>query len=246
MLAWRSSNDVPYQYCPFLVRVMMSSLRRVTSAGWYQMAITRTTMMAARVAIIACGFVMAAATAARADCLSDFNAINRINAGAGPYEISGRIFIAPTGTAFPDAPQTVTTVQVMPPKSFRIRMRAVDIVVTDTMKGWVKNAGASWAPVPADKLADLLKDAPSKSYFAANGLADLQCRGVLSIEDKPYLTFTYSAVINGRKAVVTAHFDPASRRPVAGESIVDVGGTKARTAMSYRFDRAIRVTPPVP
>lgn len=202
--------------------------------------------MSARAAIVACGLVMAGVATARADCLSDFNEVNRINAGAGPYEISGRIFIAPTAAAFPDSPQTVTTVHVAPPKSFRIKMRAVDIIVTDNTKGWVKNAGASWAPVPPDKLADLHRDAPSKSYFPANGLADLQCRGMQVIDGKSYLTFTYNAVINGRKAAVTAYFDPGSRRPVAGENIVDVGGTKARTATRYAFDRAIRIAPPAP
>ncbi len=200
----------------------------------------------ARATIIASSLVVAGIAAAHADCLSDFNEVNRINAGAGPYEIGGRIFIAPTATAFPDAPQTVTTVQVVPPKSFRIRMRAVDIIVTDTTKGWVKNAGASWVAVPPDKLAGLLKDAPVKSYFAADGLADLQCRGVQAVEGKSYLTFTYNAVINGRKAAMTAYFDPGSRHPAAGESIVDVGGTKARTATRYTFDRTIRIAPPAP
>lgn len=190
--------------------------------------------------------VMASAAAARADCLSDFNGINKINAGAGPYEISGRIFIAPTASAFPEAPQTITTVQVAPPTAFRIRMRAVEIIVTGNTKGWVKNAGASWVAVPPDKLPELMKEAPSKGYFAANGLADLQCRGIQLVEGKPRLTFTYNAMINGQKAMVTAYFDPDSRRPEAGESVIDAGGTKARTAMSYRFDRAIRIAPPAP
>jgi len=202
--------------------------------------------MMIRRSIIAVGLVTASVSGARADCLSDFNSINKVNAGAGPYEISGRIFIAPTAASFPETPQTITTVQVAPPSSFRVRMRAVDIIVTGNTKGWVRNAGASWVAVPPDKLPALMKDGPLRGYFTADGLSDLQCGGIQVVDGKPRLTFTYNAVVNGRKATVTAYFDPDSRRPEAGESVTESGGTKARTATSYKFDRAIRITPPVP
>ncbi|TXL82365.1 hypothetical protein FHP25_01320 [Vineibacter terrae] len=201
--------------------------------------------MTGRLIVAGC-LVMASVAGARADCLSDFSNVNKINASAGPYEISGRVFIAPTATATPETPQTITTVQVAPPTSFRVRMRAVDIIVTGNTKGWIKSAGASWVAIPPDKLPELMKDAPLQGYFAAGGLSDLQCRGIQVVDGKPRLTFTYNAVIGGRKAMVSAYFDPDSRRPVAGESVIDTGGTKARTVTSYTFDRAIRIAPPAP
>ena len=56
--------------------------------------------MTGRLIVAGC-LVMASVVGARADCLSDFNSVNKINASAGPYEISGQVFIAPAATASP-------------------------------------------------------------------------------------------------------------------------------------------------
>jgi hypothetical protein len=201
----------------------------------------------------ACGLLLMSTGIAQADCAADFTEINHVKPGAGSYEVESRMSItlpAISGKTSPPAESNIVT-QVVPPKSFRVQTRSAEVVIVsegEASRGWVKT-GDIWNDVPKEKLPDLLADAPTGSYFITKGMANLRCEGTTTVEGKSYLTFIYDSVTNPgaqtpQSLQVTAYFDPATRRPAAGQIDGAVVGARIRSTMTYRFDPSIRIEPP--
>lgn len=201
----------------------------------------------------ACGLLLTSPGIAQADCAADFADINHVKPGAGAYEVETRMSITlpvMAGKTSPPAESNVVT-QVVPPKSFRVQTRSAEVVIVsegEASKGWVKT-GDIWNDVPREKLPDLLADAPTSSYFVTKGMANLRCDGTKTVDGKTYLTFVYDSVTNPgaqnpQSLQVTAYFDPATRRPAAGQVDGAVVGAQIHSTMTYRFDASIRIEPP--
>jgi len=189
---------------------------------------------------------------ARADCAAEFADINRVTLTAGPYEIATTISITPPRTMDQSGQvaQSMHVTQILPPRSFRVRTRSAEIIVTGDDKGWV-NAGGPWLEMSKEKLADLLEEAPFNGYFVTKDQHDLECQGVQNVDGKSYLTFVYAAVVNVRTkspqtTQITAYFDPATRLPVGGQTLVEVLGARIQAEMIYKFDPSIRIELPSP
>lgn len=189
---------------------------------------------------------------ARADCAAEFADINRVSAMAGSYEIATTISITPPKTMDQSGQtaQSMHVMQVLPPLSFRVRTRSAEIVVIGDDRGWI-NGGGPWVEVSKEKLADLLEEAPFSGYFVTKDQRDLACQGVQNVDGKSYLTFVYAAVVNVRTkspqtTQITAYFDPATRLPVGGQTLVEILGARIQAEMIYKFDPSIRIEPPSP
>lgn len=201
----------------------------------------------------ACSLLVMGTGAAWADCAADFAEINQVKPGAGPYEVNTRMSITPpayAGKTSPPAESNVLT-HVVPPKSFRVRTRSAEVVIVsegEASRGWVK-IGDVWNDVPKAKLPDLLADAPTGSYFITKAMGNLRCEGTKTVGGTPYLTFVYDSVTNPgaespQSLQVTAYFDPATRRPAAGQIEGTVVGARIHSEMTYTFDPSIKIEPP--
>ncbi|RFB78940.1 hypothetical protein [Methylovirgula sp. 4M-Z18] len=179
-------------------------------------------------------------------CIAKFNAINKIDAKAGPFEIDTDTSIKiPTQSA---EIKVTTVTQIVPPKSFHVRIVSAqgetEAASVDGAKAWVKHGG-DWVDVPQDNLSDVLALAPTDTYLRASGLDNVVCNGRQVVNRKAYLSFTYTITAQGVPMQVTSYFDPRNRLPIKGEGAADAAGTKTTVTMTYKFDPTIKVDAPV-
>ena len=203
--------------------------------------------------LIAVCSLIGAVPAARADCTSDFNSINRVNVSAGPYSVEWRKFLYKAEDRRPDAPQRLSIVQVVPSQAMRIKSETTEIIVAEGSpgasnngrRGWFKrDTDRSWAAMPAGDVDRIVKNVPLLAYFAAPNVNNVDCKDVQTVEGTPYLTFTLAGRKGGGREQTTAAFDLATYQPVSGVTIVDFGASRTQVEVTYRFDNTIKITLP--
>lgn len=204
-------------------------------------------------ALIAACSLVEAVPAARADCTSDFNSFNRVNASAGPYSVEWRKFLYKAEDRRPDTPQRLSIVQVVPSEAMRIKSETTEIIIAEGSpgtsnngrRGWFKrDTDPSWVAMPTGDVDRIVKNVPLLAYFAAPNANNVDCKDAQIVDGTPYLTFTLAGRNGGGRQQTTAAFDLATYQPVSGVTIVDFGASRTQVEVTYRFDNTIKITLP--
>lgn len=181
---------------------------------------------------------------ARADCKEDFENLNAVRAQAGPFEVASDVVIENRKADRERRSSLVTQFDA----AGLVRMTGSNLLTQPDFvivgdEGWVADGG-HWVPMPAADVAAARARLTAGGYFYADNASDLECLGLKPFEDRSYLAYSYVQHTRGYATRVTAYFDPGSRLPVAGVTVLETGQLLSTTVMRYRFDPAIRIEAP--
>jgi hypothetical protein len=179
-------------------------------------------------------------------CVDSFNAMNRINTAAGPYELVGDASIGIPGQS--NTIKLSSVMQVIPPKTFHMKSvrpnEVLEFIDIDDQKAWVKKGDGKWAQVAQDKLPEVIAVPHLETYFPAQGLANVKCNSNKTLDGEFYLSVDYDVTLQGIEMRMTSYFDPSSHLPIEGRGVAEIAGGTATLAMTFKFDRAIKIEAP--
>jgi hypothetical protein len=175
---------------------------------------------------------------ALADCADDIRDIMARSLDSGPYHIETTV-TSPAG-------DVAMTGEIVPPTGMHVKTVTGGMTTEMTFidgKGWMQMAG-TWTELPPE-VAGTMTDAFSpKSLEVLAGMTDAQCLGEQSFDGGSGLQFSYAYAVAGIDTQTTLYADPATKLPVRLESRAEISGMKTETVANYRYDAAIKLTPP--
>jgi hypothetical protein len=181
------------------------------------------------------------ATPAFADpCIDEITAAMGSALAAGPVRIDASI-------ETPAGPMRIIS-EIVPPDAMHLELETSTEVTEVTMLGdqaWL-NADGTWMALPPEAAAEMtgtLDMTPTPEQLAT--MRDTRCDGPTTVDGRQLLSYAYTA--DGESGTATNRFfiDPASKTPVRMESDLFVNGGKGSMVVSYTYDPAITVTPPI-
>lgn len=188
--------------------------------------------------------VAASGQQSRADCLSDFNGINRHRPEAARYAVEvvadvldpdDKVVKHMASSSLFDMSDGVRM------KTAGLNTQADFIIIGD--EGWNLAKGA-WTPMPPEQLKQALEGVVADRYVFDKDARDFECPGEAAFEGKAYRAFVFRQSVGTLDTRVTAYFDPSSYLPVATVSDAEINDYRLAVTTRYRFDPAIRIERP--
>ncbi len=187
-----------------------------------------------RIAVLTAVAALSFAAPAQADCLSDIKDILTRSMTSGPYamEMTAGDMTMSAEVAPPNAMHSTAALPTM----------SQEMIVVDG-KAWM-NAGGNWTALP-DSVAAQVTAGLNGAAGMLEQIASPECLGTQNFEGKDYLAFKYTFAATGVDSTSTIYVDPATNLPAITVGTSNAAGKVTDTRASYRYDPAIKITPPM-